>query len=244
MADCLIDSGNSRVKFARREAWQWQTIAAVDFDDPQFVERCLAIIESEDFKAVSLASVSKGWRAERLSHVLARIRLPVLQIETLSHMGRLSIAYPHPKQLGVDRFLALLAASEEGQPCAIISFGSAITLDVLDADGRHRGGLIAPSPEFQWASMQDRFPGLFEGKGQANSLLADNTLDALATGIEHQILGMLERVMVKSFGRCDVRLWVTGGGAEHWLERLPPGREHSPEILFSGMVRYIELSGM
>ena len=243
MADCLMDSGNSRVKFARREGWQWQSIAVVDFDDPQFVERCLAIIEAEDFQGVTLASVSKGWRAERLSHVLARIRLPVLQIETLSQMGRLSIAYPQPKQLGVDRFLALLAASEEAQPCAIISFGSAITLDVLDADGVHRGGLIAPSPEFQWSSMQDRFPGLFEGKGQAGPL-AGNTLDALATGIEHQILGMVDRVMMQAFGRRDVRLWVTGGGAENWLEQLPPGREHAPEILFSGMVRYIELSGL
>jgi type III pantothenate kinase len=243
MADCLMDSGNSRVKFARRESWQWQPIAAVDFDDPLFVEHCLAVIEAEDFQRVALASVSKGWRAERLSHVLARIRQPVLQIETLSQLGRLRIAYPQPKQLGVDRFLALLAASEEAQPCAVISFGSAITLDVLDADGVHRGGLIAPSPEFQWSSMQDRFPGLFEGKGQA-AFLADNTLDALATGIDHQVLGMVDRVMLQAFGRRDARLWVTGGGADAWLARLPPGREHAPEILFSGMVSYIALSGL
>lgn len=243
MADCLIDSGNTRVKFARRESWQWQTIGVVDFDDALFTERCLEIIESGGFEQVISASVSKGWRAERFSLLLANIRLPVLQIETLSHMGRLQIAYAQPKQLGVDRFLALLAASEQEAPCAILSLGSAVTLDVLDADGMHRGGLIAPSPEFQWVGMRDHFPGLFESKGSAH-FLASNTVDALASAIEHQLLGMVERVMDGAFAQSPARLWVTGGAAQEWLLRLPSYAEHAPEILFSGMARYIELSGL
>lgn len=243
MADCLIDSGNTRVKFARRESWQWQTIGVVDFDDALFTERCLEIIESGGFEQVISASVSKGWRAERFGLLLANIRLPVLQIETLSQMGRLQIAYAQPKQLGVDRFLALLAASEQEAPCAILSLGSAVTLDVLDADGMHRGGLIAPSPEFQWTGMRDYFPGLFESKGSAH-FLASNTVDALASAIEHQLLGMVERVMAGAFAQSPARFWVTGGAAQEWLPRLPSYAEHAPEILFSGMARYIELSGL
>ncbi len=243
MADCLIDSGNTRVKFARRESWQWQTIGIVDFDEPLFVERCLEIISTENFQQVFSASVSKGWRAERFAQLLANIRLPVLQIETLSQIGRLQIAYLQPKQLGVDRFLALLAASEQEVACAILSLGSAITLDILDAEGVHRGGIIAPSPEFQWTAMRDHFPGLFETKGQPQAL-ANNTLDALASGIEHQLLGMVERVMVESFSTQDAKLLVTGGAAQDWLPRLPAYTEHAPEILFNGMLRYIELSGL
>ena len=243
MADCLIDSGNTRVKFARRESWQWQTIGVVDFDDPLFVERCLEFIDGGNFQQVISASVSKGWRAERFALLLSNIRLPVLQIETLSQMGRLQIAYAQPKQLGVDRFLALLAASEQEVACAILSLGSAVTLDVLDADGVHRGGIIAPSPEFQWMAMRDHFPGLFETQGQPQKL-ANNTLDALASGIEHQLLGMVERVMADAFSAQDAKLWVTGGAAQDWLPRLPAYTEHAPEILFNGMVRYIELSGL
>jgi type III pantothenate kinase len=241
--DCLIDSGNSRVKFARREGWAWQAISVVDFDDPLFIEHCLEIIDNGAFKHVFSASVSKGWRAERFNLLLSNIRLPVSQIETVSQMGRLQIAYAQPKQLGVDRFLALLAASEQDVSCAILSLGSAITLDVLGADGRHRGGLIAPSPEYQWLNMRDQFPGLFESQGHAH-LLANNTEDALASGIQHQILGMLDRVMYGAFGTSDVTLWVTGGAAEHWLTLLPEYAEHTPEILFNGMLRYIELSGL
>jgi type III pantothenate kinase len=243
MADCLIDSGNTRVKFARRESWQWQTIGIVDFDEPLFVERCLEIINSEDFQQVFSASVSKGWRAERFAQLLTNIRLPVLQIETLSQIGRLQIAYPQPKQLGVDRFLALLAASEQEVACAILSLGSAITLDILDEEGLHRGGIIAPSPEFQWTSMRDQFPGLFEAKGQAQAL-ACNTIDALASGIEHQLLGMIERVMTSAFTSFEPKLLVTGGGAKDWLAHLPIYTEDAPEIVFNGMVRYIEFSGL
>lgn len=243
MADCLIDSGNTRAKFARRDGLGWQTLGAVDFDDPLFVEQALQVLEAEPFQSVYLASVSKGWRAERLEHFLARIKLPVFQIETLSTLGRLQIAYPQPRQLGVDRFLGLLAACDHAVPCVVLSFGSAVTLDILHADGTHAGGLIAPSPEFQWQSMRDQFPGLFEGSGQARDL-ANNTLDALATGIEHQVLGMVNRVLAQAFVGTPGKLLVTGGAADSWFSRLPECREAAPEIIFQGMLSYIELSGL
>jgi type III pantothenate kinase len=185
MVDCLMDSGNTRVKFARREQDQWQFIAAVDFEHPQFVAQCLNLLNAEPFEKLFLASVSKGARAEKLQQLLLQYDGPIIRIATLPVLGRLQIAYPVPEQLGVDRFLAMLAVVDEQVPNILISFGSAITIDVLSADGVHQGGLIAPSPEFQWRAMHDYFPGLFEERAGNAQNLACNTSDALASTARH-----------------------------------------------------------
>ncbi|MFM6987686.1 MAG: type III pantothenate kinase [Arenimonas sp.] len=242
MADILIDSGNSRLKLARREPVGWQRVAALDFDDAHALEQALAALTAPDVERVYVASVSKGWRAERVDYLLSRLRVPVYPVESTAEIGRLRVAYAQPQQLGVDRFLALLAASDDARDCLLLSFGSALTVDALAADGRHLGGLIAPSPELQWQAMRDRFPGLFERYGEA-SLLADNTADALATGIRHQVLGMLQRVLDGVFGGAEVPVLVGGGAAEVWLPHLPGRPEPAPDLIFLGMLRYIELHG-
>ncbi len=227
---------------ARREAAGWHPLPALDYDDPHAVDLALDLLADAEYERVYLATVSKGWRAERLEHLLSHVRQPVTRIESCAAMGRLRIAYAQPRQLGVDRFLGLLAASDAMTDCAVLSFGTALTLDVLDADGQHRGGLIAPGPDFQWQRMRDHFPGLFEGEGQA-AFLADNPLDALASGIQHQTLGMIDRVLAGAFNGRPVTLLVTGGGAEPWLKHLPMA-EAAPDLIFNGMLRYIELSGL
>ena len=242
MADILIDSGNSRLKLARREPVGWQRVAALDFDDAHALEQALAVLTAPDVERVFLASVSKGWRAERLDYLLSGLRVPAHPIESTAEIGRLRVAYAQPHQLGVDRFLALLAASDDARDCLLLSFGSALTVDALAADGRHLGGLIAPGPAFQWQAMRDRFPGLFERQGEAG-LLADNTADALATGIRHQLLGMLQRVLDGAFGGADVPVLVGGGDAGIWLPQLPGRVEAAPDLVFLGMLRYIELNG-
>jgi type III pantothenate kinase len=241
MIDCLIDSGNSRVKFAIHQQGQWQFLCAIDFVQPQFVEQCLQILQSHSFDKIYLANVSKGQRAQQLELFLEQVTLPIIRINTTLQLGRLKIAYPDSSQLGVDRFLAMLAASEEPISCIIISFGSALTIDVLTANGEHQGGLIAPSPEFQWRCMHDHFPGLFAEQGIVQNL-ARNTADALTSGIELQTLSMLERVIAENVTMDNSRILLTGGAAKQWLDKLPSQCEYVPEIIFHGMQRYIALS--
>ena len=54
-------------------------------------------------------------------------------------------AYSVPEGLGVDRWLCLLgAAARMPQDLVIIDAGSALTIDLLRADGQHLGGAILP----------------------------------------------------------------------------------------------------
>ena len=54
-------------------------------------------------------------------------------------------SYSDLSRLGVDRWLAMLAAFSVTQSeCVVMSAGSALTADWLDASGNHLGGVIAP----------------------------------------------------------------------------------------------------
>ena len=54
-------------------------------------------------------------------------------------------AYADPARLGVDRWVAVLAAyhAAHGAAC-VLDAGTAVTFDAVAADGRHLGGLIFP----------------------------------------------------------------------------------------------------
>lgn len=56
------------------------------------------------------------------------------------------IAYADPSKFGVDRYLALIAAAEHREAVVVAGVGTALTIDLLDADGQHHGGRIAASP--------------------------------------------------------------------------------------------------
>ena len=67
-------------------------------------------------------------------------------VKSLSNFGSLTIAYKEPLDLGSDRFLAMLGALKHfpDRNLLIIDVGSALTIDVVNDSGEHKGGLIMP----------------------------------------------------------------------------------------------------
>jgi type III pantothenate kinase len=67
----------------------------------------------------------------------------------------LRVAYEDPSRLGVDRWLALLAAQGHwGSGSAlIVDAGTAVTYDLLHDGGRHLGGLILPGIEMMRGAL-------------------------------------------------------------------------------------------
>src|SRR3546814_20228982 len=75
-----------------------------------------------------------------------------------------------PSRLGVDRFLALLGAHARGVGATmVVGVGTALTVDWLDADGRHRGGRIAPSPTLMRDALHARAARLDRKSTRLNS---------------------------------------------------------------------------
>jgi type III pantothenate kinase len=78
----------------------------------------------------------------------------------------------------------------------VVSAGTALTIDGVDADGRHPGGLIVPGSDLMISSLlqstSDSAQRVQQG-GTTDGVFADNTLGAIRQGAEHALGALVER---------------------------------------------------
>jgi type III pantothenate kinase len=242
MTTWLLDLGNTRLKVASwrpgeglGEVQAW-THGAADFAPS--MQRWLAGVQAGD--ACWLASVAGSELTAAVAEALASRGNPATRARSKAECAGVRIAYAEPSRLGVDRFLGLLAAHARGDgPWLIISAGSALTVDLLDASGLHHGGLIAPSPEHMRSALAARFPALAFAGGEASDFAAD-TADAIASGSIAAAAGLVERAHRKASRRLGVapRVLVSGGGGQRLASALELDVELVPSLVLAGLAEY------
>ncbi len=127
--------------------------------------------------------------------------------------------YKDPEQLGVDRWLALLAARMLSVSCTVvIDCGTAITADLLDRDGCFRGGMILPGLRMQEAAFRDYVPHLAAAASGDTEFPADNTADAILLGIRTSIVAAMDQFVENAASLTEVQPLVRlTGGDGPWL---------------------------
>ena len=230
MSTWLFDLGNTRLKCAplQSDGSIGETLAIAHDDDGDWLEAlpsgavaCIASVASDALRASLFDALCT--RFTRLHRA-----------RTERELGPLRIAYDTPAHLGVDRFLAMLGQCGEG-PALVVGVGTALTIDLLGADGRHHGGRIAPSPRLMREALHARAAQLpVEGGRYAE--FADDTDHALASGCEGAALALIESSLHAGEPMLGVRpaLCLHGGGAEALRDRLPAHR-WMPDAVLRGL---------
>lgn len=239
MSTWLFDLGNSRLKFAPLLGdGRVGTIAAITHGGRCFAAGWEAELPADCTRAC-VASVGPDSLFERLHAALSAAGARVERVRTQAECDGVRIAYADPARLGVDRFLALLGAHAGGNGAAlVVGVGTALTIDLLAADGRHLGGRIAPSPMLMREALHARATQLPVSGGDYVAFAGD-TADALASGCEGAALALVERSLAEAGERVGAAasLLLHGGGAPALLPRLPSAR-HAPALVFDGLARW------
>ena len=238
MSEWLFDLGNSRLKCAPVDAaGRVGEVLAIDHDGRAFGPGWTARLPSR-IDAAHVASVASPALRVALLDALAGRCGRIGLASTQPGWAGLHIAYAQPARLGVDRFLAMLAAHARGGPWLVAGVGTALTVDLVDAAGVHHGGRIAPSPALMRQALQSRAAQLLAEGGEYREFAAD-TGDALASGCTGAALGLLERSQAAAAQRCDapVPLLLHGGGAQALLPHLPRA-VYAPSLVLEGLARW------
>ena len=91
-------------------------------------------------------------------------------------------AYRAPETMGADRWAMLVAARHRYRRGAcVVSCGTAVAIDLIDARGRHLGGVIMPGVGLMRRALTADAALIAPTEGRVR-LLPDNTPDAVATG--------------------------------------------------------------
>jgi type III pantothenate kinase len=234
MSTWLFDLGNTRLKCAPLQDGRVGAVVYVAHDGQALPTDWMDALPPRFDEAI-VASVAPALTAALLGALTARCgRIEVAR--TVALLGDVRIAYAEPCRLGVDRFLALLAAhARNAQPWLVVGVGTALTVDLLDASGAHHGGRIAPSPTLMREALSARAPQL-PIDGGAYVEFADDTRDALASGCEGAALALVERSFAAAQARLGMppALLLHGGGADALRAQLPDA-QCAPDLVLEGL---------
>ncbi len=112
----------------------------------------------------------------------------------------MAIRTENPRELGADRLVNAVAAFDRlGGPCVVVDFGTAITFDVVSAEGEYLGGIIAPGVEISLNALTERAAKLPQIElTEPEHLIGKTTLDAIQAGVIYgfaaQIDGIVDRI--------------------------------------------------
>jgi type III pantothenate kinase len=149
-------------------------------------------------------------------------------------------SYAKPETMGVDRWLAMLAAwSRVGRALCVVDCGSAITIDFLDDSGTHRGGFILPGMRMLQQALLGNTARVFvERPGSVFCPRpASSTSEAVTQGADFMFDAIVQRLAQEV--EAEQPLFVTGGDGELFHRRLGRG-EWVPDLVLDGLAPALE----
>jgi type III pantothenate kinase len=238
-----VDIGNSLTKLAWFDAQspdQWSGLGSAGAS-PSQLPQPTKIIEFPTGRApggdllANLSTDACRWRIASVQRegqrVLARwveTHRPQDDYRLLEHSDLpLTVRVDFPERVGLDRLVAAVAASvlrESGRPAIIVQAGTAVTVNLVDAEGAFAGGAIMAGFRMQAEALfgtADLLPlALLEPQGEPPSPLGKNTDDAIKSGLFWGAVGAVRELVTRISQTLSQspQVFVTGGD----LSRLAP----------------------
>ncbi|MDT4291323.1 type III pantothenate kinase [Methylomonas sp. MO1] len=236
----LVDIGNSRLKWTQAEAGRLQPTQFMDYRQPDFSEGLREYwLNIPAPKQIAIASVSENSLILLLVE-MARSIWPGLEViipQSSQTAFNVKNAYAQPEKLGVDRWLGLQAANRyyPGDTC-VVDCGTAITIDFVESDGRHLGGLISPGLLLMKKSLADNTAALPFSEDQADTSLAVFTSAAINNGTLLAATGLVEAALARQ--PKAYQLVLSGGDGETLARHLAVPSIVDGDLVFKGLLNY------
>lgn len=243
----LLDLGNTRLKWAWHDGVALHARGAVAHADPGWRSDFAAALRGGPAPTRAwMAAVGAEPLAADARAALAEVR-PRCRIESLRSPAAgagVVNAYAEPARLGVDRFLALVGArTRTPGPALVAGCGTALAVDVIDAEGRHLGGVIAPGARrMREAVLASTARVLPLGDGPP-VVFGRSTEEGLDAGCILAVASLVDRLVDEAAGRLGEppALLLHGGDAGAIGDRLRHRGCLAPDLVLEGLARWATL---
>lgn len=215
----VIDLGNTNTKVATWQENSVRTVLSVPTGNvPAFQEAFLAHQQGGKKRPVAtiIGSVVPASLAAIQSHVaLVQDREALVIGDNLPLP--LEVSVKDSKSVGVDRVCQAAAAYDRLQTgCTVVSFGTAVTIDLVDDEGVFLGGAILPGVQLQMLSLHEHTALLPQVEpGLPELPYGRNSVEAIQTGVCRGLAGAV-RGIVEGYA-THLNRWpqvvATGGDA-------------------------------
>lgn len=247
----IVDIGNTRLKAALYAGGCAVAEAVTEASAPDAVAQLLEDLFRRAGCARARAAILSSTRGRVADGALpgdaARLmrrwtdRLVEFTPETPVPLGN---AYRTPSTLGRDRLAAAVGAAtlHPGRNVLVVDFGTALTIDLVTADGVFRGGVISPGLGLRFRSLRDHTAALpLCHAGGAEGLQGLSTAEAIELGVVNsmcfEVEGYMRRMGEKIDDLCVI---FTGGDAKYFAKRIKNTIFANHNLVFCGLNRILE----
>lgn len=162
----------------------------------------------------------------------------------------LAVSLPRPDLVGIDRLLAALAANRlrpPGRPAIIVDLGTAITVDLVSAQGAFLGGAILPGIALAARSLHeftDLLPLLdMTALGEPPAALGTATVEAMQSGIYWGAVGGMRHLisLLSDAAGGGPQVYLTGGAAPAVAALIAPDARYCQHLTLAGIALAADL---
>lgn len=146
-------------------------------------------------------------------------------------------AYAAPGTMGADRWAMLVAVRRRcPRGACVVSCGTAVTIDLINARGRHLGGVIMPGIGLMRRSLTANTALIGSTEGRVCTL-PDNTPDAVATGTALAAACTVDRLFMELVESADpaAECVLCGGDAEEVRALMTHEAVVLPHLVLEGL---------
>jgi type III pantothenate kinase len=234
-----VDIGNSAIKWASEVELAAGRLNQADSNKlPAAIED--AWLQLERPEAVYIASVrQQAIDAKLLTWIQRQWRLSATFAQTRQREHGVTNGYQQPDQLGVDRWLALIAAHALSPlPKIIVDCGSATTIDAMDAAGHHIGGIILPGLRLFADCLRRNTDIPDYDAGEFKDYFATDTASGIQSGAvvaQCSVVEKLYQVLRERENMDQPQCFVTGGDAGMLAHHLKLPHRVVPGLVLNGL---------
>lgn len=245
--DLELDAGNTRIKWRLRE--RGVTVAAGAEVGVDGLAVALEPFWDGIVRALIVSVRVQSFNADLELFLKKRLGLEPCYATVSRSCAGVTTACTDISRLGVDRWLALLAAWRiDPGYSVIIDCGTAVTMDIVDENGLHPGGYIVPGLAMQKQALLDNTGIRFKDAVQRWGSAAPGVVTEEA--VYHGIFAMLTSWLVSDTAVRKAseggRLYLTGGDAillQPVLERSGLVCTLVPDLVMDGLALACENDG-
>ncbi|WP_456412081.1 type III pantothenate kinase [Thiolapillus sp.] len=242
MERLYIDLGNSRLKWRRDQA----PMQALAYSANRLHGQLTSVWREETPpEQVWLASVAGQVAYDNLLGWLVNCwgLVPHIMEVSAEDCG-LRCGYPEPRQLGVDRWAAMIAAHAAfPHGVCVVDCGTAVTLDAVDGRGRHLGGYILPGIDaMQQVLLQETAIERETGAAEAGGEWGNSTVSCIELGTGKALVALIEQSVerMQAAGVCNPGLVLTGGGVGAIESMMQIDYQRRDALVLEGIQLYAE----
>lgn len=243
-----VGIGNTMVKFGlthlrRADGWPiWaaqQEIPTAQFDP----ESLLSVLPHSEVHW-QVASVQRSAQQRLQSWVESNRSGDVYRLLTHSDLP-IQIRLAAPQRVGLDRLAAAVAVNQirdRAQPAIVIDAGTAITVNLLSADGAFEGGVILPGFGLTAKALAmgtDQLPHVAADlHSEPPRVVGKSTEEAIRSGLFWGNVGAVREIVdrvQKELGLTPP-LYVTGGDARRLAAFISAKARFIPDLVLAGVV--------